>query len=225
MSTATESRPSWTSPTSGDDRITLPGGSRESRPSWNASPQSGSRERVREAITPPPRDDSAQRHDRRKGDGPAGAHHASSISPRQTSEIVESLQSFVERMQSMKDGGDGGSLMDNVRKFARTMQQKVARLGGVATHRDAAKASPEGERRSRTSFDALEGDRPSFSCSLDGYRPDIDVVAPISVRPNAMELLWVCGDCGEHYPRARECPAQCKSCGAPKQNFYAPIED
>jgi rubrerythrin len=64
-----------------------------------------------------------------------------------------------------------------------------------------------------------------MSSSLDGYRPDRDVVAPISVRPNGMELLWVCGDCGEHYPRARECPDHCTACGAPKQHFYAPIED
>ena len=55
--------------------------------------------------------------------------------------------------------------------------------------------------------------------------PDRDVTAPISVRPNAMELLWVCGDCGQHYPRARECPDKCTECGAPKQHFYAPIED
>lgn len=67
--------------------------------------------------------------------------------------------------------------------------------------------------------------RNSLSGSLDGYRPERDVVAPISVRPNGMELLWVCGDCGQQYPRARACPEVCVACGAPKQHFYAPIED
>jgi rubrerythrin len=61
--------------------------------------------------------------------------------------------------------------------------------------------------------------------SLDAYDPEVDAVAPISVRTSFMELLWVCGDCGEHYPRMRSCPEQCKACGAPKQNFYAPVED
>lgn len=225
MSTASHSRPSWTSPhpssQQGDDRVTLPGGevraSQPSVPSNPASPASGARERVREAIpAPAPHGEVAPRPDRRRGDGKT----PSSMSPRQTTEIVQSLQTFVERMQTMNDVGDGGSFMDSVRHFARSMQQKVAKLGGVAAHRNAEKGDP-----SLPSLDALEGDRPSFSCSLDGYRPDIDVVAPISVRPVAMELLWVCGDCGEHYPRARECPHECKSCGAPKQNFYAPIED
>jgi len=202
MSMATQSSPSWT--TSEDDRITLLPG--------DEGPASRTRERVREAIpSPPPAEEIAAK-------GP------SSISPRQTSEIVETLQTFVERMQTMNDTdnhGDAGSLMANVRKFARAMQQKVAKLGGISPGSESRE-----ERRSRSSIvNGDDPDRPSFSCSLDGYRPDVDVVAPISVRPNAMELLWVCGDCGEHYPRARQCPEQCKSCGAPKQNFYAPIED
>jgi rubrerythrin len=67
--------------------------------------------------------------------------------------------------------------------------------------------------------------RPSLSPSLDGYRPGTDVVAPISVRPNAMELIWVCGDCGAQYPRRTEPPERCTECGAPKTNFYSPIED
>jgi rubrerythrin len=223
MATATESRPSWTSPAStqqGDERITLPGGARASQPSFSDNPSSGTRERAREVIlAPPPGADIPPPHNRRREDG---TKSASSMSPRQTTEIVESLQTFVERMQAMPN--DKSSLIDNVKKFARTMQQRVAKLGGVATKNEDDQPAT-GERRSRNSFDCLQGDRPSFSCSLDGYRPDVDVVAPISVRPNAMELLWVCGDCGEHYPRARECPEQCRSCGAPRQNFYAPIED
>jgi len=67
--------------------------------------------------------------------------------------------------------------------------------------------------------------RMSISPSLDGYRPGTDAVAPISVRPNAMELIWVCGDCGAHYPRRQEAPEKCAECGAPKTNFYSPIED
>ena len=61
--------------------------------------------------------------------------------------------------------------------------------------------------------------------SLDEYDPAEDVVAPISIRPSMMQLLWICGDCGEHYPRAQACPEQCEACGAPKQHFYAPLED
>ena len=213
---ATQSRPSWTQDESrpswaGDDRITL-----------QPDPPSGTRARMRAAIPSPP---PYGMPPRRKGDGAAGVKHASSISPRQTTDLVESLQVFVERMQSIENAGDGRSLMDSVRKFARSMQQKVAKLGGMSAPARTAEA-PTTNRRSRSSIvNGDDLDRPSFSCSLDGYRPDIDVVAPISVRPNAMELLWVCGDCGEHYPRARQCPEKCNSCGAPKQNFYAPIED
>ena len=69
------------------------------------------------------------------------------------------------------------------------------------------------------------GTYPVAERSMDAYDPETDVVAPISVRTSFMELLWVCGDCGEHYPRAQTCPEQCTSCGGPKQNFYAPTED
>ncbi len=61
--------------------------------------------------------------------------------------------------------------------------------------------------------------------SLDDYDPQEDTIPPLSVRSSHMELLWICGDCGEHYPRAQECPEECDSCGAPKQNFYAHVED
>ncbi len=80
----------------------------------------------------------------------------------------------------------------------------------------------DGARPSRPS---LSPGRPSLSSSLDAYVPARDVVAPISVRPNAMELLWVCGDCGAHYKRQQDPPESCSECGAPKTSFYAPIED
>jgi len=47
----------------------------------------------------------------------------------------------------------------------------------------------------------------------------------ISVRTVAMELLWVCGDCHEHYPRSVNPPATCRNCNAPRENFYSPVED
>ena len=61
--------------------------------------------------------------------------------------------------------------------------------------------------------------------SLDAYDPEEDIVAPLSVRASFMELLWICGDCGEHYPRAQACPDGCSGCGAPRQHFYAHVED
>ncbi|GAC1352127.1 MAG: hypothetical protein NVSMB1_11900 [Polyangiales bacterium] len=54
---------------------------------------------------------------------------------------------------------------------------------------------------------------------------EVGEIIPISQRASMMELLWVCGDCGAHYPHTKECPQSCASCGAPKQNFFAPIED
>lgn len=50
---------------------------------------------------------------------------------------------------------------------------------------------------------------------------------PVSatLRSTLMRLVWVCGDCGEHYARHGGCPAVCKGCGAPRENFYAPVED
>ena len=72
---------------------------------------------------------------------------------------------------------------------------------------------------------ARSGTFPAAARSLDDYDPETDVVPPISVRTSFMELLWVCGDCGEHYARAQTCPEKCTSCGGPKQNFYAPTED
>ena len=67
--------------------------------------------------------------------------------------------------------------------------------------------------------------RPDSERSLDDWDPDEDLVAPISIRTQVMTLLWICGDCGEHYPRAQTCPTQCDACGAPQQHFYSPIED
>jgi rubrerythrin len=59
----------------------------------------------------------------------------------------------------------------------------------------------------------------------DSYDPSRDRVAPLLVRPIDMELIWVCGDCGEHYPRTLLAPETCFSCGAPRQHFYGPAED
>lgn len=50
-------------------------------------------------------------------------------------------------------------------------------------------------------------------------------VVPASLRSTLMRLVWVCGDCGEHYTRRGGCPSLCRACGAPRENFYAPVED
>lgn len=149
---------------------------------------------------------------------PISGNQASSMPSKQSHELLDQLQTLVDRVKTMGDG-DKQSLVDHVKHIAKSMQQRVAKLGGIANPRGAREAQNDGTRLSRP-----DG-RPSLSPSLDGYRPDSDVVAPISVRPNAMELLWVCGDCGQHYPRQMEPPEACSACGAPKQNFYAPIED
>lgn len=149
---------------------------------------------------------------------PASEGAPASVTGAQANEMLESLSSLTERV---KDGVSKEAIVDTVKRFARTMQQKVAKLGGVAPPPECTRPSTTDIATSRFSMPA----RDSISNTLDGYRPDRDVVAPISVRPNAMELLWICGDCGEHYPRARECPEECSACGAPKQHFYAPIED
>src|SRR5438874_6729534 len=81
------------------------------------------------------------------------------------------------------------------------------------------RVSGESRRAQTTSI------RPDSDRSLDDYDPEADVVAPMSIRTSVMQLLWICGDCGEHYPRARTCPERCDSCGAPQRHFYAPIED
>ena len=141
----------------------------------------------------------------------------SSIGSTDTNEILQSLTSLTDKV---KDGVNKDAIVDTVKSFAKSLQQRVAKLGGVSIPKDVPNR-PSDVATARFSWPA----RTSMSPSLDGYRPDRDVVAPISVRPNAMELLWVCGDCGQHYPRARECPDTCSECGAPRQHFYAPIED
>jgi rubrerythrin len=45
------------------------------------------------------------------------------------------------------------------------------------------------------------------------------------MRASHTELLWVCGDCGHPYPRSQACPDGCSACGAPREHFYAPVED
>jgi hypothetical protein len=137
-----------------------------------------------------------------------------SMSSQKTAEIIDTISTMTAEVQT---GTSREAMLDTVKRFARSMQATVAKLGGVA---------PPDLKRDDVAIGRYSyPSRVSISNSLDGYRPDRDIVAPISVRPNAMELLWVCGDCGEHYPRARECPETCTACGAPKQHFYAPIED
>jgi rubrerythrin len=137
------------------------------------------------------------------------------MSSQNTTELLDSLSTLTD---SVKDEGSKEAMLDTVERFARSMQRKIAKLGGVAAP---AEAKTDDIATARFSYPS----RNSLSNSLDGYRPGRDVVAPISVRPVGMELLWVCGDCGEHYPRSREAPDRCTACGAPKQHFYAPIED
>jgi rubrerythrin len=85
-------------------------------------------------------------------------------------------------------------------------------------------SAPSSEEFGKTSgtFESVRGDA---NRSLDDYDPQEDTIPPLSVRSSFMELLWICGDCGEHYPRAQACPESCDACGAPKQNFYAHVED
>ena len=63
------------------------------------------------------------------------------------------------------------------------------------------------------------------SAAIEAPAPGVEEIAPISIRAFAMQILWVCGSCGEHYPHAAGCPEQCRSCGAIKQFFYSPTED
>ncbi len=91
----------------------------------------------------------------------------------------------------------------------------------VAKRSPSTNAAQEFGKRSGT----FVASRDDADRSLDDYDPQEDTVPPLSVRSSHMELLWICGDCGEHYPRAQECPDECGSCGAPKQNFYAHVED
>lgn len=161
----------------------------------------GSRE-SREAIPPPVADGKT----------------AASMPSAQTNKMLETLNTLTD---AVKDGVSKEAIVDTVKRFTKSMKQTVAKLGGVSVPERSSVLPNNDIATGRFSMPA----RNSLSNSLDGYRPDRDVVAPISVRPNAMELLWVCGDCGQHYPRARECPEECTECGAPKQHFYAPIED
>lgn len=60
----------------------------------------------------------------------------------------------------------------------------------------------------------------------DDYDADHDVVAPLPLRTTVMQLVWVCGDCGEHYPRhVGGSPRRCDACGAPREHFFSPTED
>jgi hypothetical protein len=44
-------------------------------------------------------------------------------------------------------------------------------------------------------------------------------------RPDGRELLWVCLECRQHYPRSELPPERCNGCGASRTAFYAHIED
>ena len=94
----------------------------------------------------------------------------------------------------------------------------------VVAKRSPTPSSAPREEFGKTSgkFETVRGDA---NRSLDDYDPQEDTIPPLSVRTTFMELLWICGDCGEHYPRAQACPESCDACGAPKQNFYAHVED
>jgi rubrerythrin len=104
------------------------------------------------------------------------------------------------------------------------LERQGERMAEGATKRDATPSVgpgvssgiyPRGEQRHEAHHEDVK----------DEYDPDDDVVAPISIRTSFMELIWICGDCGEHYPRSKQCPESCTACGGPRQHFYAPTED
>lgn len=68
-----------------------------------------------------------------------------------------------------------------------------------------------------------------FDLELDDYEDEDDPeegVIPLTLRTTAMQLVWVCGDCGAHHPRhGAHCPDLCSGCGAPREHLYSPIED
>jgi hypothetical protein len=191
-------------------------------------------DRASVASLPPPPTDAPSHRAAIPPSAPPDERAAETAAKASASEIVESLHTLVDHVRPLKDAGHEGAF-ESIKRLARSVQARVARLGGIASTGAPGVRPREGDslprmspndrttplRRSKSGV----GARPSISNSLDGYRPDQDIVAPISVRPNGMELLWICGDCGEHYPRARSCPERCDACGAPKQHFYAPIED
>ena len=142
--------------------------------------------------------------------------HPSGESPRtgvrtalapEVAELVEQMSTLADRVQAVPRSSNPPLYADRAEQLARGIQTKIAKLGGVAAPNHPALK----QQISQT--------------TLDAYKPGRDAVAPISVRTTAMELLWVCGDCGEHYPRSVTPPERCGHCGAPREHFYSPVED
>jgi rubrerythrin len=125
----------------------------------------------------------------------------------EVAELVEQMSTLAERVQAVPRSSNPPLYADRATQLARGIQTKLAKLGGVASPNHPALK----QQISQT--------------TLDAYKPGRDAVAPISVRTTAMELLWVCGDCGEHYPRSITPPEKCANCAAPRENFYSPVED
>jgi rubrerythrin len=125
----------------------------------------------------------------------------------EVAELVEQMSSLVKKVQDVPRSSNPPLYADRAEQLARGIQTKIAKLGGVASPRHPAVK----ENITQT--------------TLDAYKPGRDAVCPISVRASAMELLWVCGDCGEHYPRSLNPPETCPNCSAPREHFYSPVED
>ena len=122
-------------------------------------------------------------------------------------ELVEQMGTLAERVQAVPRSSNPALYADRAEQLARGIQTKLAKIGGVAG----------------PSHPALK--QQVSQTTLDAYKPGRDAVAPISVRATAMELLWVCGDCGEHCPRSVTPPEKCINCDAPREHFFSPVED
>ena len=125
----------------------------------------------------------------------------------EVAELVEQMSALAARVQAVPRSSNPPLYADRAAQLARGIQSKLAKLGGVA-------GPPHPALKQQIS-----------QTTLDAYKPGRDAVAPISVRATAMELLWVCGDCGAHFPRSVTPPAKCESCDAPRENFFSPVED
>jgi rubrerythrin len=125
----------------------------------------------------------------------------------EVAELVEQMSTLADRVRAVPRSSNPPLYADRAEQLARGIQSKIAKLGGVA--------SPNHPAVKQT----------TSQTTLDAYKPGRDAVAPISVRATAMELLWVCGDCGEHYPRSVTPPEKCPNCDAPREHFYSPVED
>ncbi|GAC1577629.1 MAG: hypothetical protein NVS3B20_08930 [Polyangiales bacterium] len=133
-------------------------------------------------------------------------------------ELVEQLGVLVDRVMGIPNSPEPNVAAEKTARYARDIQVRLAVLSGVAPPTHANSLPPE----STTSTPSAP---PEAATTLDAYNPGSDTVAPMSVRTTAMELLWICGDCGEHYPRSLNPPHLCQNCGGPKEHFFSPIED